>query len=224
MRYMLQSILVVGLVVVQLSSAWAGIFTKKDPRIELPSAVFEQADGVAAALQKGKATKKYQPEAIALETIAQLLWAGQGVINKKTGERTAPSVMNFHMLDLYLLTESTPNLAAGLYKYHSHKHQLSLVQAGEVKKQLEKVLGYGEVKQAPVCIVLVGLRVRTPKPEWFYLEAGHAAQNIILQATALELGTKAMTGFKEKKVREVLQLSEKEFPIYVMPIGKAKKK
>ncbi len=217
-----QNAIVIGLLMLLAVPSQSGIFKKKEERIDLPKPSITEGKSVAQALQQAKATKKYKSTALTLETISQLLWAGQGVIDKKTGERTAPSVMNFHMLDTYLLVDQVQGLDIGLYRYHPKKHQLALLRTGDVKKKMCQALRYGEVRQAPVSVILVGLSIRTPNPEWLYLEAGHAAQNIILQAAALDLGTRAMTGFKEKKIRAILQLSEKEIPIYVLPIGKRK--
>ena len=55
---------------------------------------------------------------------------------------------------------------------------------------------------------------------WMYLEAGHAAQNIYLQAVSLKLGTVSMAGFKPDEVKRALGLPEKEQPIYIMPVGR----
>jgi hypothetical protein len=51
-----------------------------------------------------------------------------------------------------------------------------------------------------------------------YLEAGHAAQNVYLHAVSLKMGGVVMGGFKDEDVRKVLNLSEKEQPLYTMPI------
>jgi nitroreductase len=53
-----------------------------------------------------------------------------------------------------------------------------------------------------------------------YMEGGHAAQNVYLQAQSLKLGTVTLGGFKDEDVKKVLNLSEKEQPIYIMPLGR----
>jgi SagB-type dehydrogenase family enzyme len=124
------------------------------------------------------------------------------------------------MLDVYLIADQVSGLAPGLYKYQPKKHQLQVIAKGEIKRQMYKSLGHGELKAAPALIVVVGLRIRTPKPEWMYLEAGHAAQNIYLQATALGLSINAVTGFKETRARKTLRLLPQEIPIYILPVSK----
>ena len=52
-----------------------------------------------------------------------------------------------------------------------------------------------------------------------HIEVGHVGQNIYLQATALGLGTVAVGAFHDEEVREVVEASASERPLYVMPIG-----
>jgi nitroreductase len=52
------------------------------------------------------------------------------------------------------------------------------------------------------------------------MEAGHAGQNIHLQATALGLGTFVIGGFDDEQVREVLRLDKQYTPLYIMPVGR----
>ena len=51
------------------------------------------------------------------------------------------------------------------------------------------------------------------------MEAGHAAQNVYLQAVALQLGTVVLGAFDDEQVKEVLTLREEQ-PLYLMPVGK----
>ncbi|RLI69168.1 MAG: hypothetical protein DRP02_11140 [Candidatus Gerdarchaeota archaeon] len=55
------------------------------------------------------------------------------------------------------------------------------------------------------------------------LEAGHATQNLLLQATALKLGTCTITSFQLGTVYEALHLPENQRPIYLITIGYPKK-
>jgi nitroreductase len=52
------------------------------------------------------------------------------------------------------------------------------------------------------------------------MEVGHAAQNVYLQAVALDLGTVMVGAFRDRPLARVLQLPEGVEPMGVMPVGK----
>jgi nitroreductase len=54
------------------------------------------------------------------------------------------------------------------------------------------------------------------------MEAGHAAQNIHLQAVALNLGTVVVGAFDDDKVKIIVNLSGDEQPLCLLPIGRVK--
>ncbi|UCC39958.1 MAG: SagB/ThcOx family dehydrogenase [Candidatus Aminicenantes bacterium] len=55
---------------------------------------------------------------------------------------------------------------------------------------------------------------------YVHMEAGHAAQNVYLQAVSLNLGTGVVGAFKDDEVRSILNMSDEENPLYIMPVGK----
>jgi nitroreductase len=52
------------------------------------------------------------------------------------------------------------------------------------------------------------------------MEAGHAAQNVCLQAVTRQIGVVPVGAFKEDQVRKILQLDNTELPLYLIPLGK----
>ena len=55
---------------------------------------------------------------------------------------------------------------------------------------------------------------------YVHMEVGHAAQNVHLQAAALELRTVVVGAFDDANVKRVLALSANEEPLCLMPVGK----
>ena len=47
------------------------------------------------------------------------------------------------------------------------------------------------------------------------MEVGHAAQNVYLQAVSLDLGTVVIGAFNDSKVKKVVNLGERENPLYI---------
>jgi nitroreductase len=54
---------------------------------------------------------------------------------------------------------------------------------------------------------------------YVYMEAGHAAQNICLECTALGLATVPMGAFRDGAVRRAVGLPAGAEPLYLLPIG-----
>ena len=52
-----------------------------------------------------------------------------------------------------------------------------------------------------------------------HMEAGHAVQNLLLQATALGLGGVPMGAFDDAEVARTLDLPPGESPLYLIPVG-----
>ncbi len=51
------------------------------------------------------------------------------------------------------------------------------------------------------------------------MDAGHAGENLLLQAVGLDLGGVPVGAFDDAAVREVLALPERQAPIYIIPVG-----
>ncbi len=196
---------------------------KTEETVSLPAPQLVGEMSLEQAIQERRTVRKYARTPLTLAEVGQLLWAAQGITNPRSGKRSAPSVMNFYMLDVYLCAEAVEGLPPGLYRYQPRGHRLQPIVSGASKAELQRALRKSEVKRAPAILMIVGLRYRTPEPSWMQREAGHAAQNVFLQATALGLGTAALSGFKEKKVAKVMNLPAKHIPIYAMPVGRKKK-
>ena len=78
---------------------------------------------------------------------------------------------------------------------------------------------------APAVIVLAAVVARTAAKygsraeRYVWVEVGHAAQNVYLQAETLGLGTVVVGAFDDKAVIEVLDLPASQAPMVLMPIG-----
>ena len=54
---------------------------------------------------------------------------------------------------------------------------------------------------------------------YVFMEAGHATQNLLLQAVAMDLGGVPVGAFDDERMRKVLGLPDNEDPLYLIPIG-----
>jgi SagB-type dehydrogenase family enzyme len=192
----------------------------KMENIKLPAPKYDGSVSVEKALLERRSIRTYKDEPLTLADVSQILWAAQGITDPKTGHRTAPSARALYLLEVYLIPGNVTGLPMGIYKYQPQGHELVKVAEGDFKSKLFQEVGQAPIKNAPAVLVFSGMSERSTNSNWMYLEAGHAAQNVYLEAVSLKLGTVVMAGFKDEDVRKALNLSPKEQPIYIMPIGK----
>ncbi|MGB2728806.1 MAG: SagB/ThcOx family dehydrogenase [Halobacteriota archaeon] len=50
---------------------------------------------------------------------------------------------------------------------------------------------------------------------YVHIEAGHAAQNVYLQAVSLDLGTVVIGAFIDSEVKEIMNMQEQETPLHI---------
>jgi SagB-type dehydrogenase family enzyme len=81
------------------------------------------------------------------------------------------------------------------------------------------------IAQAPLALVITAEYERTSgkygdrATRYVHMEAGHAAQNVYLQAEALGLGTVVAGAFQDEAIAQALSLPAGHRPLYIMPVG-----
>lgn len=196
--------------------------------IELPAPQLKGTGSLSAALQARRSVRSYSKEPLTLAEVAQLAWAAQGITSDQ-GYRTAPSAGALYPLELYLVASRVSGLAPGLYHYQPVQHALQ--QLGTDNLQLPLALAaynQGALRRAAAVFVITGIKQRTARKygkraeRYVYIEAGHAGQNLLLQATALGLGSVIIGAFSDGPVGSLLGLEEGEQPISLLVVGSAK--
>lgn len=150
-----------------------------------------------------------------------------GARNNGAGYRTAPSAGATYPLEVYAAVGEVAGRDPGLYRYLPQMHSLEAVFAGDLRDQLyHAALRQQPVRDAPVVLVVTAVPARTERRygaravRYVAMEAGHASQNIYLQATGLELGTVAIGAFDDAALSSALELTDGEQPFYLMPVGR----
>ena len=181
-----------------------------------------RADGPVSleeALSGRRSARSFTLEALTVEEVSQLLWAAQG-ITASWGGRTAPSAGALYPLVVYVADQGT------LSRYLPDGHRLEIVSEGDLRADLARAAHDQEaVAAAPVVFAITAVPARTEAKygdraeRYVHLEAGHAAQNLLLQATALGLGGVPIGAFDDGDVARILRLPEGSVPIYLIPVG-----
>jgi SagB-type dehydrogenase family enzyme len=200
----------------------------KDDRIKLPAPRYESKTSLEKALRERRSVREFKKETLTLSEIAQLLWSAQG-ITASGGLRTAPSAGALYPLEVYIIVGNVTNMKSGIYKYIPESHELVKVIEGDKRSEMSKAaLHQSPITDAPAVIVFSAVYERTSGKygergiRYVQMEAGHAAQNILLQAVSLNLGAVVMGAFEDDKVERAMDMKPDEKLLYVIPVGRCK--
>lgn len=188
--------------------------------IKLPQPQTNSTFPLDQALKERRSVREFQAKDLTAEQISTLLWAADGITDTSTGFRSAPSAGALYPIDLYLVKND------GIWLYNPAKNSLKLIKSGDLRPQLAAAaLGQTAIAAAPIAVVMVASLDRIqPKYaerslQYCYLEAGHIAQNLALQAVALGLATVPMGAFNDAQVNKLLELVTNQNALYIIPVG-----
>lgn len=158
--------------------------------IQLPKAQTEGGRPLMQVLKERKTSREFSTEKLSPQVLSNLLWATFG-INRETGQRTAPSAMNWQEIDIYVA------LAEGLFLYDAKASVLQPVLAQDIRGATGQ---QAYAKDAPVNLIYVAdyeRPNRVPQSEkdfWSAADVGFIAQNAYLfcASEGLASGVRAM--------------------------------
>jgi SagB-type dehydrogenase family enzyme len=187
--------------------------------VDLASPRLDGEVSLESALLHRRSVREFTAEPLSDEEVSQLLWAAQGLTSPQGG-RTAPSAGALYPLEVYVVT------AEGVYHYLPADHQVELHARGDRRASLQAAgLSQEAIGAAPAVFVIAAVFARTQAKygeratRYVYLEAGHVAQNLLLQAVALDLGGVPIGAFTDAQVTLALDLPANHEPLYLIPIG-----
>lgn len=206
-------------------SLLSGIRARLGEVIELPHPAYVGEATLEECLKVRRSMKEFGAGAVTLDQVSQLLFAAQGITDPR-GFRTAPSAKASYPLELTVIANRVEGLTPGAYLYDSFEHQLKRTRNGELNIELAADCHNQEwVLNAPVLVVvttyvtmMLGMTAEQSL-EVGLLEAGHATQNLLLQACALSMNTAVVGEFKADAIGRLLQLKQTQRLIYVICAG-----
>jgi nitroreductase len=186
-------------------------------KLDLPK--LDKGISIMQALKNRKSVKELSDKKLSLQHLSEILWAANGV-NREDGKRTAPSAMNKHLVDVYVV------LQEGVYLYEPVKHQLLPIVEGDFRKMAGR---QDYVYTAPVNLIYVAdlgklkdLGVTAPTEEklkWAYIEAGHKAENVYLYCASEVLGATTRMLIDKEKFDNVVKLRSEQIIISAQTVG-----
>ena len=192
--------------------------------LQLPPPNLKGHMSLEEAISRRRSTRVYREECLPDEMLGQLLWSAQGVVER--GERlrrAAPSAGARYPLETYIAT------AGFLAHYQPARHALRVLRRKDVRPDLERAaLDQEFIHQASAVIILTCVAHRIEErygksrgARYIAMEAGHAAQNVMLQAVALGLASVPIGAFQDAQLTKVLDLKPEERPLYMLAVGRA---
>ena len=190
--------------------------------IQLPAPRLNGETSLEETIAERRSKRAFTSRDLTRDELGQLLWAAQGVTLKRGGTayRSAPSAGARYPLEVYVVS------AGGTYRYAPAAHALEPRNSQDLRRELAgAALGQGAVAEAPATLVLCAVFARVTDryggrgKRYVHMEAGHAAQNVHLQAVALGLGSVPIGAFDDGKVTSLLDLPREEDPLYLIPVG-----
>ena len=190
-----------------------------DTIVTLPKPDLKGSIPLEQTVAARRSRREFSSKPLTLEQIGQLAWAAQGQ-DVRHRYRTVPSAGATYPLELFVVTEQ------GFFHYLPGKHSVARLTDQDLRGQLAAAAwGQEFIAAAPVTLVFAAEFARTTGRygergiRYVYMEAGHAAQNVHLQAEALGLGSVAVGAFDDASVGKVLELPSRLEPLYMVPVG-----
>lgn len=186
--------------------------------IKLPNPKLKGEKSLEECIYERESVRCYKDKEIEDEKVSQILWAAQG---KKGNKRTVPSAGATFPLEIYITLKNK-----GYFHYNFEKHILELITDNDLSKKLAEASGnQHSIAEAYLNVIICAIFKRTTQRygergiRYVFIEVGHCAQNIHLEAVSLGLSSVPIGAYYDNKVKEVLELKGRIEPLYIIPIG-----
>jgi SagB-type dehydrogenase family enzyme len=187
--------------------------------IQLPPPREQGEMSLEQAIAQRRSVRAFTEQKLTQAQLSQLLWAAQGITDPR-GFRAAPSAGALYPLELYVVS------ADGFYHYQPKGHKLMLLVTEDMRQAVWRAgLKQDALRDAPAVFLIAAVYQRTAvkygerAERYVKLEAGHAAQNLLLQAVALGLGGGPIGAFYDDQLQAALSLPGDHAPLYLVPVG-----
>jgi SagB-type dehydrogenase family enzyme len=180
-------------------------------------------------LGRRRSQRDYQERPLTQGELAALLWASQGITYASRGYllRAAPSAGALYPVETYLAVHRVDGVEPGIWHFQVPDFSLELLQAGDFRHSLVGAgLSQGFLGAAGVVFIWTGVlnramwKYRERAIRYLFLDAGHICQNLMLAATALNLGVCPVGAFFDGEVERLVQVDGvEEAALYLAAVG-----
>jgi len=205
------------------------VFYKEYPRLPAVKLLKREEESEFETLLEMRESRRFfSQEPISFEDLSKVLRSCRIVDVKRSPERrTYPSGGARFPVEMYVLAHNVRGLEEGAYHYNLPKETLELLVKKNLKP-LSRVVISPYLENPAVTLVFTSVLSRSEVKygvrayPYSLIEAGHMGQNIHLACAEIGIGSCSVSGFVDKVVSDLLDLTEEEIPLYTISFGKPK--
>jgi len=170
-------------------------------------------------MSRRRSVRDLSSEPLSDRELAALLWSAQGV-STPSGGRTVPSAGALYPLETYVVTPRE------VLRYVPGTASVEVRADPQAQSAVKQAISGSPAAGAYAIVIITGVPDRTTGKyaergvRYMWMEAGHAAQNLLLAAAAMGLGAVPIGAFNDSGVADALGLSDQEIPLYLIPVGR----
>ncbi len=197
--------------------------------VSLPKFEGEKYIDFIDVLKKRKSIRSYKQKPVELEKLSFLLWASTGIQRKEFGYefRTAPSAGALYPIETYLIINNVENIKRGIYHYNIENHYLEFLKSGDFRREISvAALHQYFLSEASVVFIWTAIfersvwKYKERAYRYIFIDVGHIAENLVLAAVSLNLGTCQIGAFFDDEVNEIIGVDGiEESVIYLSTVG-----
>ena len=190
-------------------------------KIRLPDPIDPEVT-LLQALRRRKSSHELISSPLSLQHLSHVL-SSLGLNDK--GTKTYPSGGGLYPIETYVLARNIEGLDAGAYHYHTGSHSLEHLWPIPEKLEMFGVIN-AWAGNARALLIFTGTWYKSSYKyqDFSYLlgvlETGHAGQNAVLAAAALDIPACPLAGFNDDVIVKLLDLNpNNEQPVYCIALG-----
>lgn len=183
-------------------------------------------------LSERRTCRAFEDRPVPADNVERLLWAAQGKTGDG-GQRTAPSAHALYPLRMIVTAGNLAGRNSGIYAIGPDVSDFAPVKSGDARPALQNAALEDQpwIGSAAGIITIcadfaAAATAFAEQPpygargeRYVYIEAGAAAQNVLLQAAADGLGCALVAGFRDEATAEILDLKAPVAPVLHLCFG-----
>jgi SagB-type dehydrogenase family enzyme len=188
--------------------------------VQLPNPQIDGGRPLMQVLKDRSSSRAFSTERLPLQVLSNLLWAAFGINRPDTGNRTAPSAMNWQEVDIYVAT------AEGLYLYDAKTQTLKPILTEDIRSATGR---QDFVKEAPVNLIYVadfsrmGTAPKEDKELYSAADTGFISQNVYLYCASERLATVVRGSIDKQALANTMKLRPDQKIMLAQSVGYPKK-